>query len=56
MPEKEPFDRIAYMQDVRKHPENYVRVSDVIREVIAKRKAQGKPVWGFTDPRSGEAA
>ena len=53
-PEPE-FDHAGYMRDVRAHPERYVKVSDVIREVIAKRRAQGKPVWNFSDPRAGEA-
>jgi hypothetical protein len=44
------------MRDVRAHPENYVKVSDIIREVIDKRRAAGKPVWDFIDPRRGEAA
>lgn len=42
---EENFDHGSYMRDVRQHPEKYIRISDVIREVTAKRQAEGKRVW-----------
>jgi hypothetical protein len=53
-PEPE-FNHAAYMADVRLHPERYVRVADVIREVMEKRRREGKSLGGFSDPRMGEA-
>jgi predicted nucleic acid-binding Zn-ribbon protein len=50
------FDRGAYVRDVRANRENYVRYADCVREVIAKRRAEGKPVWDFKDLRAGDAA
>jgi hypothetical protein len=40
-------EMIEYRRRIRTHPEEFVKVSDVIREVVAKRKAQGKPTWGM---------
>lgn len=50
------FNHDAYMRDVRAHPQNYVSVSDCIREVLSSRRAAGKTVWDFADPRRGDAA
>lgn len=44
MSQPEEFDHAAYMRDVRQHPQTYVRVADVFREVIAKRQAEGKRI------------
>lgn len=46
----------AYYQDIRAHPENYVRVGDVIREVVDKRRRAGLPVWDMKDSRRGDAS
>lgn len=54
-PEPE-FNHAAYMRDVRDHPEKYVKVSDCIREVMDRRRREGKPVWNFLDPKAGEVA
>lgn len=51
------FDHAAYMRDVRAHPERYVRVGDVIREVMDRRRAAGKPIPDmFRDSKQGDAA
>lgn len=36
------FDHEAYMRDVHRNPQDYVKVSDVIRECAATRQKQGK--------------
>jgi hypothetical protein len=42
---REPeFNHAAYMRDVRANPQNYVRVSDVIREWTDSRRKCGLPV------------
>ena len=42
------FDAIAaYMRDVRAHTGNYVHLADIEREIMEKRRREGKPVWNF---------
>lgn len=52
------FDHASYMRDVR--PEKYVRVADVIRELVDKRRREGKPVnpqlLAAIQMRAGDAA
>jgi hypothetical protein len=55
-PAGQSFNHDAYMRQVRAHPQDFISVADCIREVLAKRRAEGKPVWDFVDPRAGDAA
>ena len=54
---KEPeFNHAAYIADVRNHREKYVRIGDIVRELNDKRKAEGKSLCLFLDPKVGDAA
>ena len=55
--EAEQYDDVAhlkYLDRIKKHPEQFVRVADVFREVAARRKAAGRPIPGWIDPRAGD--